>query len=477
MIIIKGRLPQYKMPTFNEMLFQIPGLRYISGELELISRAGRRMLDSQEWESDGVKLAEQLFLLGQATERFGDKTLRSDWNVIEVSLMQIRDIGLTLRRLGNGESLDDVELFEVKGLAMASDRIRKVLPSLLPEWRAFPSTREVVELLDPDATGASSFHIYDSYSPELESLRKRYNTLVDKGDPEAEDILTLALEEEGKVRRELCLKIKEYTSHLREALDAAGRLDLLIAKCKLNIKHGFTIPEISEGDSYLKGLWNPEVSASLQKEGRDFQKVDLTLSKGLTLITGANMGGKSVLLKSLSLIWSMMQFGFGVPAAEAQLVPVRMVLTSFGDGQSELEGLSSFAAEMKRIDVILRETRTVRCLALIDEPARTTNPEEGAAIAEALAQILAPKDSIAVMTTHYSFNTSGYRRLRVRGLDLSACQAGITSERIGELMDYSLVEDGGQETPHEALRIAALLGVDDGLIKLSAENIKKHAKE
>lgn len=60
---------------------------------------------------------------------------------------------------------------------------------------------------------------------------------------------------------------------------------------------------------------------------------------------------------------------------------VEQVLTSIGDDQDELNGLSSYAAEMLRVDEMIRQVRQrSKILVLIDELARTTNPVEGRAI-------------------------------------------------------------------------------------------------
>ena len=91
----------------------------------------------------------------------------------------------------------------------------------------------------------------------------------------------------------------------------------------------------------FEGLFHPQIREILEQEGRAFQAVDLKLEKGTTVITGANMAGKTVLLKSVQLAQYLMQFGFYVPARRAGMPLVEQVLTSIGDDQDELNGLSS----------------------------------------------------------------------------------------------------------------------------------------
>ena len=119
-----------------------------------------------------------------------------------------------------------------------------------------------------------------------------------------------------------------------------------------------------------------------------------------------------------------------------------------GDEQNELAGLSSFAAEIKAIDYVLQVVkRGMRILALIDEPARTTNPVEGTALVSALLRVLYRKEASVLLTTHYNVEGDFYRRLRVKGL-----KDGV--------MDYRLEEASGGAIPHEAVGIAENLGID-----------------
>jgi len=150
----------------------------------------------------------------------------------------------------------------------------------------------------------------------------------------------------------------------------------------------------------------------------------------------------------LTLCQWLFQFGFGIPAATAQIAVRDEIYFCIGDEQSVEKGLSSFAAEMKNIDAVIKASReNKKLLALIDEPARTTNPTEGSALVTALLRVLAGKDMSLVMTTHYDIEPGQARCLRVRGLENGT-------------MDYRLVEVQDGEVPHEALNIAQSLGID-----------------
>ena len=201
--------------------------------------------------------------------------------------------------------------------------------------------------------------------------------------------------------------------------------------------------------------------------------MDIAACAGATLITGANMAGKTVLLKSIATAQLMVQCGFFAPAAKAVVPLFGGLEMSVGDGQNEMNGLSSYASEMVRISQILEQSRRQRMLVLIDEPARTTNPVEGKALVEALVEICQRSESTALITTHYSGLGNHCRRLRVKGFREGLSASRLSPMTINQFIDYSLEEDLDGDAPQEALRIAALLGCDAELIEIAKQKYQQ----
>lgn len=459
---------------FSTYLKEIDGLRWLASGLELLSGPGQRLLAGLPYIVDREVLKRQQNLNQAAISSLRNPDNRIGWERIGIELMQLRDIRGSLERLAGGGIPDDVELFEIKGAALSCTALRVYTETTLPEFGKIPDVEPVVRILDPDGSGARSFHIYDSYSPRLAEMRAMLQGLEPMSDEERA-LQLKCMEEEAEVRKSIAGKLRPLVGSMLEAIEKVGRLDLLKASGELAIRKGLVVAELSDRMAIaMRDMVNPIVAEALAESGASYQPVSVRVEKGVTLLTGANMSGKSVVLKTLALCQAMFQFGFPVPAAEAELPILDGILISIGDTQSEREGLSSYAAEMLRIDSILKTTERGNYLVLVDEPARTTNPEEGEAIAGALCRMLGQRESVAVITTHFSVDAPS-RRLRVKGLREEIGDR-IRLADIPSMIDYSLIEErDGQEgePPREALRVAAMLGVNPKLIELSSEYIKK----
>ncbi|MFA4997285.1 MAG: DNA mismatch repair protein MutS, partial [Bacteroidales bacterium] len=167
------------------------------------------------------------------------------------------------------------------------------------------------------------------------------------------------------------------------------------------------------------------------------------------------------------------QFSFFVPAQSASIPLVKDVFLVIGDKQDQYRGLSSFAAEMLQLDRIMADIRQgIRLLLLVDEPARTTNPAEGAAILCALVEFLEHYNTMSLISTHYGDLGLSCRKLRVSGFNPVQVKGRLDPLMMNEYMDYSLTEDKEGSVPMEALRIARLLGVDDAFIESAQRYVK-----
>jgi len=414
-------------------------------QLELQSGFARRwLLDSSMMTSDG-----DITRCYDVLHRFFDfveKVDKTRLDTLLFKLQSLKDIRTTIKNLHNHATLDDIELFEVKHLAiLATDVARLLHEHEMDRVVEIPALDEVISILDPDGMKIATFYIYDSYCAQLKELRARMRQYPEQQD----DLMLEASELEEGVRKDLSQRLHPFATAIEQAQIALARIDVNLAKAMQMRQMGLCFPVLSpDGTSRYEAMFHPQVKAALADHGKTFQPVNIGFGQHPTLITGANMGGKTVVLKTLTLCQLLFQFGFGIPAASARIALKDEIHFCIGDEQSVEKGLSSFAAEMKNIDAVIKASREdKKLLALIDEPARTTNPTEGAALVTALLQVLAGRDMSLVMTTHYDIEPGDARCLRVKGFEN------------GE-MDYQLVEVHDGEVPHEALNIAQSLGID-----------------
>jgi len=436
-------------------------------QLEIHSSIGRRVLLASELMVTPSEIEHNLNRLTLLTEKLNDEVTKEAAHEVGLYLRQLRDIRGSIKNLERGNTLDDIEIFEIKHFAIISEAIRQLVEKhqLLPQ--PLPSLEDIILLLDPDRTQVPSFYIYDSYSKELALLRKQIRTTAD--DKKLQELYDACSVLEDNVRVTICNRLRDYTTSLSQCLEQLGLLDVMLAKCYLTQRFNLSCPTISKDTTTYKGLFHPQVMEVLKEGGKSYQPVDIELPQSITLVSGANMAGKTVLLKALALSQYLFQLGFFVPAQSASIAPAHQIITSIGDHQSELEGLSAYASEILTVNQIVTTARKDnKILVLIDELARTTNPTEGKAIVTATANLLNDLSVRGVITTHYSGITGSCRRLRVKGL-LEHLAGKVDKTNISSYIDYSLIHDDTGVAPHEALRIAELLNVDPELIQRASD--------
>lgn len=445
--------------TFKSALEIDCGLRYMYETLEVISPCGRKMLLGSEMMTGKREIDYYYSKLNEIYYR--------DCTRIANKLMCLKDIQNTLSRLAGGAVLDDIELFEVKYLAIISGEVFQLLEELNIKAVRLPNLEDVVKILDPDSLNIPSFYVYDSYHPELKEIRKEMRSLQGAGEELSDEqrgrlavLLQRNSDIELEVRGELSQKLNVFASDLALALRNLSFLDILIAKAEQMKRLGLCFPAVTEdGETFYNGMFNPAVKEIVVKQGREYMPVDISFEREPVTIIGANMGGKSVALKCLALNQLLVQFGFGIAAHDCCVNLVEEVALCIGDEQSIVKGVSSFAGEMLAVDAVIRKIREGKAiLALIDEPARTTNPVEGTALVEGLLEVIGKVRGGFVLTTHYNIGNESVKRYRVKGL------------RDG-VMDYTLEVTQCGDVPHEAIAIAESLGIDPKWIECTKRNL------
>jgi DNA mismatch repair protein MutS2 len=202
--------------------------------------------------------------------------------------------------------------------------------------------------------------------------------------------------------------------------------------------------------------------------------LELGAEARLLLVSGPNMGGKTVVLKLTGLACALAHAALPVPAAEGSRVPeLDRVHVDLGDEQSIAQGLSTFAAHLKTLGSMARDAGP-RTLVLCDELGAGTDPDEGAALGQALIEHFVAHGTWGVLTTHLGslkravgamggvtnaameFDVEGLGpRYRLRAGIPGASRALAMAERLG--FDPELIARARAYTPDATRAVEALL--------------------
>jgi hypothetical protein len=292
---------------------------------------------------------------------------------------------------------------------------------------------------------------------------------LERRDAAANDV---ASAEEG-VRGELSAVVRSHAAQLDRAAQHLGEIDVLIAAARFAQLHRCRVADIVTEPvlTFSQGRYLP-LEAELELQGRAFTPIDVELHD-VAVLTGPNMGGKSVCLRTCGFVALCVAFGLPVPAESARAgLFDEIAWLGIGGEDEELGGLlSSFAKEVVRLRDVL-ERNAPRLFVLIDEFARTTTPHEGKALLVALIARLRERGARGMVATHLSgvAREANARHFAVRGLrgiparpatgDLQEALAALAAS-----MDYTIGEIKGEEgSGADAIALAGLLGLDEDLI-------------
>ena len=222
------------------------------------------------------------------------------------------------------------------------------------------------------------------------------------------ELVRLLEEEQGEIRRillEMTERIGEQAVQIAAAQEVLAELELQFAKAKFADDYNCVAPELgSRGRDFILGeARHPLLERNLRLQKAEAVPVSLELEgeRRQLIITGPNTGGKTVTLKIIGLFVLMAQSGIPVPASRMEMPVFDAVLADIGDYQSIEQNLSTFSAHVTHIDFISR-IATSQSLILLDELGSATDPEEGAALAVAIADHFLKIGCITAISTHHT---------------------------------------------------------------------------
>jgi hypothetical protein len=457
------------------------------------------------------------------------------------------DAAGAIARASMGDVLEDAQLFELQRFCDAIARTDALLAGIAGiATVANDAVRATARALEPGRTGKYGFYLADTFADGVASARaalvrsqaeldaargrsvERVARELDRDDVAGDEFIVMrnavaalppgvrvlreaptyflcaleyddatlaALERrdaaasavaaaEEAVRARLSAGVRAQAAELDRAARAFGEIDVLVSAARFTREYDCRPAAIVEGTvlEFEAGRFLP-LAVELQVQGRQFAPIDVALHD-VAVLTGPNMGGKSVCLRTCGFVAMCAAYGLPVPARNASTALFDEIAWLGIGTEEDAEGgslLSSFAREVVRLRDVMERDRK-RTLALVDEFARTTTPHEGKALLVATIDALRARGACGMVATHLAgvAAEAGVRHFAVRGLrgiphrpatgDLGEAMAALAAS-----MDYTIAEVSSDDPAlrADAIALAAVLGLDHGVVEAAYRHLKK----
>lgn len=288
------------------------------------------------------------------------------------------------------------------------------------------------------------------------------------------------LEEQRELARvlaELTRRVLARRGELQAAARGLARLELGLIGRRFAQDFHARVPNLLGERGAAPGLRLRQARHPLlvaeSRAGRLAEVVPIDLHLGLDfdmlILTGPNTGGKTLALKTAGLCALLVRCGLPVPCEPGSTVPFYQgVCADIGDEQEISQSLSTFSSHLVRIRAGL-ERAGPGTLVLLDELGGGTDPEEGAALGEAILEEFLRRGAHTLVSTHLGrLKEFAFRNVRVEN--------GCTEFDLATLAPRYRVIVG---VPGEsaALVIARRLGLSQGLVARAEERLERREQE
>lgn len=299
---------------------------------------------------------------------------------------------------------------------------------------------------------------------------------------EANNELQTLREAEQREIAEILFRLSEELRRQLPAIEAAAaavsQLDFISAKAMFAEKFDCVVPDVvtDASVSAARGVLefidarHPLLEENLRASGGAVVPVSLKLDEAhpVMVISGANAGGKTVVLKTAGLLSLMALSGLPVPAQSARVPFYRSILADIGDHQSLAANLSTFTSHVANIGSMI-EFCEPPALVLLDEVGTGTDPEEGSALGVAVVDDFKQRGAQVLATTHYS----GLKTYAANEPDV--LNASVEFDERTLQPTYRLLV--GLAGSSSGLEIARRFGIPEDVIKNASTHVKQSSLE
>ncbi len=286
-----------------------------------------------------------------------------------------------------------------------------------------------------------------------------------------ERIVTLEYDEFVKIRNQIASQIER----IQKSSNVVAILDVITNFANIAEENEYCKPIVDDEDEIQIENGRHPVIEKMIGSG-EFVENDTYLNQRedrLSIITGPNMAGKSTYMRQVALITLMAQLGSFVPAQQAKIGVVDKIFTRVGASDDLSMGQSTFMVEMTEVATILKNA-TPRSLVILDEIGRGTSTYDGLAIAWAVAEYIADKETLGCKTlfaTHYHELTTLEEKLEgVKNYQIAVKEKG------EDVIFLRKIIPGGTDESY-GIHVAKLAGSPKKMISRANEILKTLEKK
>ncbi|MCU4175675.1 MutS-related protein [Carboxylicivirga sp. N1Y90] len=325
--------------------------------------------------------------------------------------------------------------------------------------------------------------LYDANLLKVKALFPKSYTIAQM---EKKALLQQEAEAEVKVLKRLSASVSKEREQLKQYIEVIENIDSHLAKARVSNLFNLIKPEIDDCD----GLQIDEgrflsLEARQNRNGAKYTPLSATFDTNTSLLSGSNMGGKTVLFKTIGFLQLLTQLGFRVPALKfkTKLYDSIHILSTYEN--KEVEGLSSFGQEVFSLSSAL-ENENKTTLILADELAKTTNATEAKAILYGVLKWVASHTNYTgFFSTHFIKLPiiEGVGKYRMKGLNRKEFEKHYLHNQeetiedriklINSFMQFEVEIDKQESYKQDALSIASLLGLNKDIIKNANDYLGK----
>lgn len=206
-------------------------------------------------------------------------------------------------------------------------------------------------------------------------------------------------EEKQRICKELTKKVAFNSIAISSNLETMTLIDTELAKARWAYRYDGCIPVIQTRDHAL--LLEHARHPLIDEKKVVANNYTLKSNEYCLMISGPNMGGKTVTLKTVGLFVALSHCGFPVLCHKATIPFYTSMYFDIGDNQSIENNLSTFSSHISKISTICNECDE-HSFVLLDEVGNGTDPLQGASLAVAILDFLINKGCTIITSTHYS---------------------------------------------------------------------------